>query len=211
MFERYAVEQLNLPTGRVYRTPLDKVYPSVTNVLKLLSEDGIRIWRNKVGESVADHISSEATKIGTEYHRLIEKFLTDGTIDKTNSLYARAHFYNILESGELFNITNIQGLEIPLWSDDLRVAGTCDCVAEYDGKPTIIDFKTSSKKKTTNYILGYYMQAAAYAHMIKEIYGYEASQIAIMISGADNTFQVFKEDPKTWIGPFRNLRNIYPE
>lgn len=212
MFERYAVEQVNSETGRYYITPDNKQYPSVTRVLQILSEDGIRIWREKVGVDVANHISKRATDIGTEYHRLIERFLTDGIEDKTKNLYAKAHFHNILESGELFNIKDIQGLEIPLWSHDLQVAGTCDCVCgDYEGVPTIIDFKTSEKKKTAEYIKGYFMQGAAYAYMVEEIYGFKPKQIAIMISGADNTFQVYKEDPKRWIEPFRNVRNIYAD
>ena len=48
---------------------------------------------------------------------------------------------------KLKNINNIHALEGSLYSKHLGIAGTVDCIAEYDGELAIIDFKTSAKPK----------------------------------------------------------------
>ena len=97
----------------------------------------------------------------------------------------------------LGNINNIVGLEVPLFSDLLRIAGTCDCIAEYNGQLSIIDFKTSRKPKREEWIDDYFMQTFAYALMFEEMTGLEIKQIVILVACTE-TFdvQVFKKPSK---------------
>ena len=97
----------------------------------------------------------------------------------------------------LGNINNIVGLEIPLFSDLLRVAGTCDCIAEYNGKLSVIDFKTSRKPKKEEWIDDYYMQTFAYKLMFEEMTGIEIQQIVILVACVESfDVQVFKKPAK---------------
>ena len=94
----------------------------------------------------------------------------------------------------LGNIDNIVGTEITLYSDLLRVAGTADCIAEYNGIPSVIDFKTSRKPKKEEWIDDYYMQTFAYKLMFEEMTGVEIKQVVILIACVDQfDVQVFKK------------------
>jgi len=97
----------------------------------------------------------------------------------------------------LGNINNIVGLEIPLFSDLIRVAGTCDCIAEYNGKLSIIDFKTSRRPKKEDWVDDYYMQTFAYKLMFEEMTGIEIQQVVILIASVESfDVQVFKKPAK---------------
>ena len=97
----------------------------------------------------------------------------------------------------LGNINNIVGVEIPLFSDLLRVAGTTDCIAEYNGKLSVIDFKTSRKPKKEEWIDDYYMQTFAYKLMFEEMTGIEIKQVVILVACIEQfDVQVFKKPAK---------------
>ena len=128
-------------TGRTYSTPDGKSYPSITTVLSILSEDAIRAWRERVGVEQADIISGKASRRGTKVHSIVEKYLSneDTTQELPHIRQSLANLKPVLDN----NIGKIYGLEVPLFSHHLKLAGRCDCIAEYNGVPSIIDFKTS--------------------------------------------------------------------
>ena len=132
-------------SGRTYTDPDGYSYTSITTVLSILTEDSIRAWRAKVGEEEANKISGQASGRGTKVHNIIERYLKNE--DTSDAL---PHIRQSLENLRPIldkSIGTIFGLETPLYSRHLGLAGRCDCVAEFDGVPSIIDFKTSRKPK----------------------------------------------------------------
>ena len=130
---------------RHYVTP-DKNYPSITTVLSVLSEKSINAWKKRIGEEAANKISYRASTRGTAVHELIEKYVNN------DPNYLAGYMPNIV--GNFLTVKDILderigtvfGQELPLYSDHLGVAGRVDCVAEFDGKISIIDYKTRDRK-----------------------------------------------------------------
>lgn len=179
---------------RYYETPEGNLYLSVTTTLSKLDEEGIKKWRESVGEDVAKSVSARATGIGTSMHKIIEDYLANRDISHHKKLLPVAHFHNLLPY--INKIDNIMAQEATLWSDTLKLAGATDCIADFpdiNGVMTksIIDFKTSTKKKEESWILKYFYQACCYSEMFKERTGIEANQLVIMISGEDGSAEVY--------------------
>ena len=167
----FELEAKTTESGRVYYTPSGKAYPSVTTVLGSMNKDAIDAWRKRVGEEEANKISGKASRRGEALHLACEKYL----LNEMSDLKIRNMMPNIKE---LFfqlrpeldkNIGTIYAVEQPLYSDKLKIAGRVDCIAKWDGKISIIDFKTSSKEKLEENILNYFLQCAAYAEMFEEL------------------------------------------
>ena len=199
------LERIESPEGRLYKTPSGRAYPSVTTVTGLHSKQSIMEWRKKVGEEEANRISSRAAGRGTRIHQLCEDYLLGKHAEP--DIFDKEIFGSILP--HLEKINNIHALESPLYSHHLEVAGTVDCIAEYDGKLAVIDFKTSSKVKQRDWIHGYFMQTSAYAVAFEELTGIPVSRM-IIIMGVDNENpQIFTEQRDDWIGEFKDLRKEY--
>jgi genome maintenance exonuclease 1 len=181
---------------RYYLTPDGNYYPSITSILSQQENLGLEAWKERVGEKEAKRISKESARIGTSVHQLAEFYLSnlDFKLDKEEKkivdTFNRLRFL-------LGNINNIVGLEIPLFSDLIRVAGTCDCIAEYNGKLSIIDFKTSRRPKKEEWVDDYWMQTFAYKLMFEEMTGIEIQQVVILIASVESfDVQVFKKPAK---------------
>lgn len=173
--------------SRVYVTPQGNRYASVTTVLSDYSKASIDQWKMRVGEETATAVSNKAKTRGTAVHSAIEYYLNNQPVPSeillpdVKSLYVRM-------KPELNRINNIRCLETRMYSDQLRLAGTVDCIGEYDGVLSVIDFKTSKKEKKFDQILNYFMQGSAYAEMFREHTGIKIDQIVILI-GVDTTNQ----------------------
>ena len=177
---------------RFYVTPDDNAYPSITSILALQDKPGLKKWREDVGEKEAKRISQESMRIGTAVHQLCELYLNNLSVGTIVPQVIRDTFNRIRFL--LGNIDNIVGTEITLYSDLLRVAGTADCIAEYNGVPSVIDFKTSRKPKKEEWIDDYYMQTFAYKLMFEEMTGVEIKQVVILVACIDQfEVQVFKK------------------
>jgi len=198
-------------TGRKYKTPEGVDLPSITTVLSILSRDSIAKWRKRVGEEVANQISTRASGRGTRVHEIIEKYIDndpnfkDGyTPDIIQSFLA---VQNILDD----RIGDVYAQEAPLYSNHLGVAGRVDCVADFDGKRSIIDFKTSMKPKKLDWIKNYFMQESAYAIMWEERTGQPITQLVTIISVDNADPQVFVEHRDNWVRPLRDTIKQYEE
>ena len=178
-------------TGRVYVAPDGSRYPSVTTVLGILSEDSIREWRQRVGEEVANQVSHRASNRGTAVHSIIEKYLrNEDTSDNLPHIkQSLANLRPILDK----SIGKIFGLETALYSRHLGMAGRCDCIAEWNGVPSIIDFKTSKRVKKKENIASYFAQASAYAIMFEERTGLAIPNTVIVMDVDDNHPLIFEE------------------
>lgn len=199
------LQRVTTEEGRFYQTPSGRAYPSVTTITGLLGKEAIIAWRKRVGDEEANRISSRAANRGTKIHSYCESYLNNELVEA--DMFHKEMWNSILP--ELRKIDNVHCLESPLYSDHLEVAGTVDCIAEYEGKLSVIDFKTSSRIKSRDDIQNYFMQCAAYAVAFEERTGIPVSRLVI-IMGVDNEEPlVFKEKRDTWIGKFLELREEY--
>ena len=182
-------------SGRNYLTPDGHQYPSVTTVLSILNEDVIKAWRQRVGEEEANRISGKAANRGTRVHSIVEKYLNNE--DTTEFL---PHIRQSLENLKpvLDDVGTIFGLEVPLYSHHLGLAGRCDCIAQYNGVPSIIDFKTSRYIKKKEKISNYFAQGAAYSIMFEERTGIVAPNIVIIMDVDHEKPLVFIEHRDNW-------------
>jgi genome maintenance exonuclease 1 len=174
-------------------------------VLGILGKQEIMEWRKRVGEEEANKISSRAARRGTAIHTLCENYLLNEDVEP--GPFDLETFRSILPY--LNRINNIHCLETKLYSDYLQVAGTVDCVAEFDGKLSIIDFKTSKRIKTREDIHGYFMQTSAYAVMFEEMTKLPVSKLVIIMSVDDEKPLLFQEKRDDWINKFIELREDY--
>ena len=198
------LNRIEIDGVRLYDTGENK-YPSVTTITGLLSKDSINEWRKRVGEAEADRVGKRAADRGTRIHKHCEDFLLEG---KANTDMFDAEMFNSMLP-YLNRIDNIHALETPLYSNHLKVAGTVDCIAEFDGKLSVIDFKTSSRAKAKDDIHSYFMQTAAYAVAFEELTRIPVSRLVI-IMGVDNEDAIiFTEKRDDWIKGFIKLREEY--
>jgi len=191
--------------SRVYETPSGKAYPSVTTVTGLLKKQAIMEWRKRVGEEEANKISSKAASRGTRIHGLCEQYLLNKEV--VPNMFDNDMWKNM--KPHLHNINNIYALEQPLYSDHLEVAGTVDCIGEYNGKMSVIDFKTSKRLKHRDDIHDYFMQCSAYAVAFEEMTKIPVPQLVILIAVDDEQPLVFVEKRNEWISGFKDLRAEY--
>jgi genome maintenance exonuclease 1 len=197
----------NLPDGtRVYNTPSGRAYPSVTTITGAAKYREIMAWRKRVGEEVANQISSRASGRGTRIHTLCEKHLLN---EQPEANMFDTDMWKAVKPA-LDRINNIHALETPLYSDHLEVAGTVDCIAEFDGKLSVVDFKTAGRVKSRDDIHDYFMQCAAYAVAWEELTGMNVPRLVILM-GVDNEKEplIFKEKRDDWISGFIELRQSY--
>jgi len=200
------LERITAPDGsRVYATPSGKSYPSVTTVTGLLGKAAIIAWRKRVGEAEANRISTAAANRGTRIHTLCESFLKNESVEP--DMFDHHTWNSILP--ELSKINNVHALETPLYSDHLEVAGTVDCIAEYDSKLSVIDFKTSKRVKSRDDIHNYFMQCAAYAVAFEERTRIPVGHLVIIMAVDDHEPLIFKEKRDTWINKFIEVREQY--
>jgi hypothetical protein len=216
MFEHVPVELTEMvaettDTGRIYKTPEGLGLPSITTVLSILSRDSIAAWRKKVGEAEANKISYRASTRGTSVHEIIEKYINNDENFKEG--YTPDIIASFLDLKPILDerIGKIYAQEAPLYSTHLGVAGRVDCVAQFDGKLSIIDFKTSRKPKQTKWITNYFMQESAYAIMWEERTGMPITQLVTIISVDDHEPQVFIEHRDNWVRPLLDTIARYNE
>lgn len=214
MFEH--MSGLNLPEmstentdkGRYYITPNGDRYPSVTTILGAISDNSWKEeWIARVGKEEAEKISKKATARGTAVHELTEQYL------RNNPNYKKGHMPSNIANFQYIkpfldkHIGIIAGLEIPLYSDTLRIAGRVDCIAQWDGEWAIVDFKTSKKEKTRDDIHNYFMQESAYSLMMYERTGIVCKKIVTVMTVDDGQSLIFVEKSRDWLPKFIELRN----
>lgn len=187
---------------RMYVTPEGNNYPSVTTVTGWKKREFFAEWRKNHPEE-----SKYALKRGNEFHEMIEKYLQNEGIASSSDTKTQKLFDQILP--DLENIDNVLCQEVALWSDLLKLAGRVDCIAEYEGELSIIDFKTSKKMKDEFEIEEYFLQATCYSVMLEERTGIQASNIVILMSCDDGSSLVFKQKPKKYVKKLMETIRLY--
>ena len=186
------MEAKMLDGQRLYFTPEGNKYPSVTTVISNNAKKAKAIakWRQFVGEEKANNITKRSTTRGTNFHSIVEDYINneldlDKYKDSPLPVLMFQHSKDIID-----NINNILLQEAALYSDHLELAGRVDCIAEYNGLLSIIDFKTSAKEKKEAYLYDYFVQETAYACMLLERYKLRVKQLVTIVSCEDGETQV---------------------
>lgn len=211
--------QENVDGSRCYVTPTGEKYPSVTTVLADYKKQELMEWRARVGEAKANEVSRKATTRGTSVHKALEMYLKNEDVSIRDMLpNVKSLFFRMMHEIEQ-KVNNIHCLEDKLFSHELKLAGTVDCIAEYNGILSVIDFKTSIRLKKKEQIGNYFMQAAAYRTMFREMTGLDPKQVIILI-GVDTAnfcqtlvvkedeLELHKQELLKYIEAYNNKNNL---
>ena len=194
----------NINGKRHYVTPDGNRYVSITTLLSNLSKAGIQKWRARVGEVEANRISTKASRQGTGVHSVCESYIKneDGFLD--------GRMPNEVEMFQSINplldkIDNVHVTEGALYSDELKIAGRTDLIAEFDDELAVIDYKTSRKIKTWDMCHAYFMQGAFYAHAYEERTGIPINNITIIMAVENEKPLLFRETKDRWMEPLKSV------
>ena len=168
-----------------------KSYPSVNSVLSLLKKESLQEWRNNVGESVANWEMGRASRRGKAMHTLVEQYMKNQTPSIRDVL--PLGLFKLIKP-YVDKIDNVRLLEAIMYSKKLTLAGQVDCVADYNGKLSVIDFKSANKEREEGWIENYFLQTTAYAMMYEELFNQKIEQIVVLLACEDGVAQCFIKD-----------------
>jgi len=181
---------------RHYTIPGQKPLPSVTNILDATQSEEKRTilekWKARVGDAEAERIRLESTGLGSKMHSILEYHLIgQGNLLDLSNLGSQAHsMANVIIEKGLTDLEEIYGLEATLYYPE-KYAGAADCIGIYQGRESILDFKTTTKPKQDNWIHNYYHQLCLYAAAHDAVYGTNIEQGVILMVSRDLFFQKF--------------------
>ena len=163
---------------------------SITSVTSHFNKEIFVKWRKRVGVEEADKITKAATSRGTDMHTLVENYLYNRDLPSVQPI---SDFLFKIAKIELNRINNIYCLEGALYSKQLGVAGTTDCIAEFDEELAVIDFKTSKKPKPRDWIENYFVQAMFYGMALYEMTGIRVKKLVIIMACENGECVVYEE------------------
>ena len=198
----------NIEGKRYYVTPKGNKYVSITSLLGNLSKQSIIEWRRRVGEAEANKISRQASSRGTRVHNICESYIKNQERILEGVLPDAIDMFNSIVP-LLDRIDNIHVAEGALYSDDLGVAGRTDLIGEFDENLSVIDYKTSRKRKTWEMCHAYFMQGAFYAHAYEELTGISINDIVIIMAVESDKPLLFRETKDRWIKPLKQVITKY--
>ena len=190
------LEREHIDGVRYYKIPDEEELikmVSITSVTSHFNKEIFVKWRKRVGNEEADRVTKAATGRGTDMHTLTEHYLKNEDLPEVRPI---SDFLFKIAKGKLNKINNIYALEGPLYSKELGIAGTVDCIAEYDGELAIIDFKTSKKPKPRNWIEHYFVQCMAYGCMLYEMKGISIKKLVIIMACENGECVIYEERDK---------------
>jgi genome maintenance exonuclease 1 len=191
------LERETIDGVRYYKVPDEEELlrlVSITSVTSHFNKEIFVKWRKKVGDDEADRITKAATSRGTDMHLLVEHHLKNEELPEVQPI---SDFLFKIAKTDLNRINNIYALEGSLYSKQLGIAGTVDCIAEYDGELAIIDFKTSKKPKPREWIEHYFVQCMAYGCMLYELTGISVKKLVIIMACENGECVVYEERDKS--------------
>ena len=168
----------------------NKKLVSITSVISHYSKEKFAKWRERVGEEEANRVTKRATSRGTDTHTLIENYLLNQDLPEVQPI--SDHLFKIAKP-TLNRINNIRTLEGALYSEVLGVAGTVDCIANFDEELAVIDFKTSAKPKPKEWVEGYFVQTMFYGMALYEMTGIQIKKLVIIMTCENGECVVYEE------------------
>jgi genome maintenance exonuclease 1 len=191
------LERETIEGVRYYKVPDFEEYIKLVSITSITSHFNKEIfikWRKKVGNEEADRITKAATSRGTDMHTLTEYYLKNEELPNVQPI---SEFLFKISKSKLNNIDNIRAIESSLYSRVLGIAGTVDCIAEYNNELAIIDFKTSKYPKPKKWIENYFVQCAAYACMLYELTDIAVKKFVIIMACENGECVVYEEYDKS--------------
>ena len=192
-----------------YQTPTGEIYPSITTILQETmskeKKESLENWKEQ--EVAAEYITQEAAIIGTETHKLIENHINEVRQMDEVRLLSVAHFNNLIPF--LQKINDVHGTELRLYSNKMKLAGTSDCIANYEGELSIIDYKTKRSNQKEEWMKDHFIQGTAYAQMFKELTGIEVKQVVILVSSEKNSRMEFVKNTEDYKDLLNQRLNQY--
>ena len=173
--------------------------------MSIEKKESLQNWKER--EVAAEYITSEAATIGTETHKLIENYINDVRQTDEVRLLTVAHFNNLIPF--LQKIDDVHGTELRLYSYAMKLAGTSDCIAKYDGELSIIDYKTKRSNQKEEWLTDHFIQGTAYAKMFKELTGIEVKQVVILVSSEKNSRMEFVKNTEDYKDSLTQRLNQY--
>ena len=203
------IDKSVLPTAKGKRTGKYRFYdingtnyPSVTYVLGVRKKIELQQWRDRIGDDVANWEMGRAARRGTATHNLIENYIKNEPLTEKSVL--PLGLFKIMKP-YIDQIQNIHCLETVLYSSKYKLAGQVDCIAEYNGKLSVIDFKTANKERKEEWIDNYFLQCTAYALMYEELFKKEIDQIVVIIGGEDGSIVSYVKEKKDYISKLEEV------
>ena len=200
------VHDINTTTikGQRWYVAPNGTYPSVTTVLGQKEKPALENWKNMLGPQKAKKETDRAAERGSAVHLMCEKYLNNE--DPADIIKGQPREYislfNQIKFGLNKRVNNIYAQEIALWSDSLMLAGRTDCISEYDGVLSVVDFKTSTNEKKEDYIEDYFIQCTAYALMFNEMYDIPIEDIVVIITSEKGLMpQIYKKKIDDYVEP----------
>jgi ATP-dependent exoDNAse (exonuclease V) beta subunit len=186
---------VNIDGIRYYVTPKGNRYQSVTTLTGKQNAKEIQEWRDRIGHEKANKISVRAATRGTSMHKMVENYLHNRQLNlqEENNPLNKQMFLKIQPLVD--RLDKIKLIEGAMYSDELELAGTADCIAEYKDDLAVIDFKTSTRMKKKENVQNYWMQGAAYGKMYHEHYGVAPKSVILMISVETANFAQIMIEP----------------
>lgn len=191
--------------GRTYLTPSGRKLPSVTTVTGFEGRDGIEIWRRKNPRE-----AQRTCDRGNKLHSMMEQYLKNEKVELTENVQIDSLF-SIMSHHVSNFIDNVYALEQQMWSESIGLAGRADCICDYDGKLSVVDFKGSTREKTESGIKNYFQQATAYALMYQEITGKKVDQIVVVVASETGTLQEFRKKPIDYVDGLMKSIKMYEQ
>lgn len=200
------IESVDTDNGRFYTTPDGNKYQSVTTFLgKFSDKSWLDDWKNRVGEEKANKVSTQAKKRGTAVHNILEQYLLNNPKyafkQMPNNMVMARSIINVLDD----HIDVVKGIEVVLWSDSMKIAGRADLYAIYNGKESIVDFKTAKNNKNEEDIQDYFLQCTIYARMLEEMFNIQVPQIVVIIGVDNEPAQTFVKDKSEYLPTLNKL------
>ena len=201
--EKYDLDEKIENDIRYYSVPYSgnrEWVPSVTSIIghsSYFDNSWLEEWKNLIGHEKAEKIKIQAGNRGSALHKICEKYLLNDSDYKKKAMPTAIADFNRIKSKIDDNIDIVYGIELPLFSSVLKTAGRTDLVARWKGKKSIIDFKTKrfkeKKNPTKEDIIGYFVQASAYARMFNDLYSSNIEDVVILMSVDHSEPLVFEE------------------
>jgi genome maintenance exonuclease 1 len=198
-------------SGRLYATPTVERYKSITTVLGNYNKQAIMEWRERVGAEEANKISTKAAGRGTKVHKICEDYINNEISEmkmKTLMPDLKELFFKIKPIIDE-KLGDVYSQEQALYSHKLKVAGRVDLIGYWNGKLSVIDFKTSTKQKEEDYIQNYFMQCTAYALMFSELTGMWIDDIVVLIATGEGEAQIFERRIDDYVKPLMRYIDKY--
>ena len=202
-YKKYELESITTEQGRRYKVPGSVIeYESMTTALGKRPEkiQALKEWRQRVGEQEAQKISTQASRTGTNVHQIAEDYLNNNEDYIKDKMPIEVDMFNKLKPALDESIDEVYGIEMSLYSNKFKLAGRTDCIAKWNGKLSVIDFKTSTKPKKEEWIEDYRLQCAGYSFMFEELYNKKIEQNIILITvKITGELQIFTSEPDKYL------------